>query len=90
MLDTSYGFNNLLKEVTPISHRDTNISQDSKKSSSKTSTHAKKSAAKSKGLSDPSVRHTLNQKDQQRHLNTPNHWEPINDSGDLFGFFKFF
>ena len=31
MLDTSYGFNNLLKEVPPFSFRATNISQDSKK-----------------------------------------------------------
>ena len=31
MLDTSYGFNNLLKEVFIQSFRDINISQDSKR-----------------------------------------------------------
>lgn len=55
MLDTSYGFNNLLKEVTHSPLRDTNISLVSKKSSSKTSTPAKKYAPKSKDLSVPSV-----------------------------------
>jgi hypothetical protein len=55
MLDTSSGFNNLLKEVTKIPSRDTNISQDSKKLYSKTSLPAKKSALRSRGLWDPSV-----------------------------------
>ena len=55
MLDTSYGFNNLLKEVVSVTFRGTNISPVFKKSSSRTSMPAKKSAPKSKGPSAPSV-----------------------------------
>lgn len=50
MLDTSYGFNNLLKEVSIHSLRDINTSQDSKKSFSKTLMLAKKLAQRSKDL----------------------------------------
>jgi hypothetical protein len=56
MLDTSYGFNNLLKEVPPIPLRDTNTSQGSKKSFLRTSMPARRSVPKSKDHSDPSVR----------------------------------
>ena len=55
MLDTSYGFNNLLKEVSNIWPRDINTSPDLRKSSSRTLPPAKKSAPKSKGHLDPSV-----------------------------------
>ena len=56
MLDTSYGFNNLLKEVPNLSLRDINTSVDSMKLSSETSLPAKRSALKSKDPLDPSVR----------------------------------
>lgn len=56
MLDTSYGFNNLLKEVPSVPLRDTNTSQDSRKSFSKTSMPARRSVPKSRDLLDPSVR----------------------------------
>lgn len=55
MLDTSYGFNNLLKEVPLSPSRDTNTSPDLKKSSSKTSTPARKSVPKSSAPTAPSV-----------------------------------
>lgn len=55
MLDTSYGFNNLLKEVLLPPLRDTNTSPDSKKSSSKTSMPARTSAPKSSAPSVPLV-----------------------------------
>ena len=48
MLDTSYGFNNLLKEVTILLSRDTNTSQASNKLFLKTLQLANKSALKSK------------------------------------------
>ena len=50
MLDTSYGFNNLLKEVHISTFRDTNTSQVSKKLYSGTSMRAKKSPPKSNAL----------------------------------------
>jgi len=68
MLDTSYGFNNLLKEVLRGRPRDINTSQDLKKLSSRTSTPAKKSAPKSKDPSDPSVIPSYRQNDQKVHL----------------------
>ncbi len=54
MLDTSYGFNNLLKEVCSSSSflRATNTTPALKKSSSKISMHANKSVPKSNDLSD--------------------------------------
>ena len=54
MLDTSYGFNNLLKEVcSPSSYlRATNTTPALKKSSSKISMPANKSVPKSNDLSD--------------------------------------
>ena len=54
MLDTSYGFNNLLKEVrSPSSYlRATNTTPASKKSSSKISMPANKSVPKSNDPSD--------------------------------------
>ena len=47
MLDNSYGFNNLLKEVHLSTFRDTSTSPVSKKLYSGTSTPAKKSPPKS-------------------------------------------
>ena len=67
MLDTSYGFNNLLKEVRLFSPRDTNTTPASKKSSSRISMPARKSAEKSKDLSDPSVLTTHPQKNVPLH-----------------------
>ena len=55
MLDTSYGFNNLLKEVRVTRARDINTSPDLRKSSSRTSAPARRSAPKSKGHLDPLV-----------------------------------
>lgn len=57
MLDTSYGFNNLLKEVKLYSlwFRDTNTSVDLKKSSWKILMHANKSVLKSKDPLDHMV-----------------------------------
>lgn len=55
MLDTSYGFNNLLKEVSISTFRATSTSLASKKLYSRTSMPAKKSAPKSNALSDPMV-----------------------------------
>ena len=64
MLDTSYGFNNLLKEVSLTTFRDTNTSPASKKLSSRTSMPAKRSAPKLKDRSDPSVSTHHPQKNQ--------------------------
>lgn len=51
MLDTSYGFNNLLKEVPLLTYsRDISTSQASKKLYSKTLTPVKKLAPKSSDL----------------------------------------
>ena len=47
MLDTSYGFNSLLKEVKLASFRVTSISPDSKRLCLKTSMLAKKSPPRS-------------------------------------------
>lgn len=55
MLDTSYGFNNLLKEVHISTFRDTNTSPVLKKLYSRTSMRAKKSPPKSNAHSDPMV-----------------------------------
>lgn len=55
MLDTSYGFNNLLKEVPSLSFRDINTSRVSKKLFSRISVPVKRSAPKSKDHSDLSV-----------------------------------
>jgi hypothetical protein len=55
MLDTSYGFNNLLKEVTLHIFRDINTSLVSKKLSSRTSMLVKKSPPKLNDLLDLSV-----------------------------------
>lgn len=62
MLDTSYGFNNLLKEVQYTLLRDTNISQASNKSFLKISLHAKTSVPRSKDHWDPLVSQTSMQK----------------------------
>ena len=55
MLDTSYGFNNLLKEVTILLSRDTNTSQASNKSYSRTSQPVNKSVPRSKDHMVPMV-----------------------------------
>ena len=72
MLDTSYGFNNLLKEVPRLTSRDTNTSLASKKSSSRTSMLAKTSVPKSRGHLDPSVIHHTSPK-TSTHLLEPSH-----------------
>jgi len=58
MIDSSYGFNNLLKEVSLTLLRVTNTFQGLIRSSSRTSLPAKISAPRSKGHSDPSVTFT--------------------------------
>lgn len=63
MLDTSQGFNNLLKEVHTSSLRATNTSLDFRKSFSRTSTPARKSAPRSSALSDPMVNSHTRQND---------------------------
>lgn len=57
MLDTSYGFNNLLKEVKiQLFLRVINISQASKKLFLRISMHVKKSALRLSALLDPMVK----------------------------------
>jgi len=90
MLDTSYGFNNLLKEVCSHSFRDINTSPVSKKLSSKTSMPAKRSAPKLKDLSDPSVSSQYQQKIQCYLLSVLSSLEALERQAESFAIFKSF